>query len=78
MDAMHQAALVARKRKMDSAFEYGIVAFAIVSLVGLNAGIGTLAGVIAYLYFRYEALRDFEKEEKRYTESTLITGLWSG
>ncbi len=69
MDAMHQAALVARKRKMDSAFEYGIVAFAIVSLVGLNAGIGALAGVITYLYFRYEALRDFEKEEKRYAES---------
>src|SRR2546425_13089936 len=32
MDAMHQARLVARKRKMDSAFEYGVLAFALVAL----------------------------------------------
>ena len=49
MDAMHQAALVARKRKLDSAFEYGVVAFAIVAVIGVNAGDGALAGVITYL-----------------------------
>ncbi|OLD11783.1 MAG: hypothetical protein AUI93_04040 [Crenarchaeota archaeon 13_1_40CM_3_52_10] len=69
MDAMHQARLVARKRKMDSAFEYGVLAFALVALIGRNAAIGALAGVIVYLYFRFEALREFEKEETRYEDS---------
>ena len=69
MDAMHQARLVARKRKMDSAFEYGVLAFALVALIGRNAAIGALAGVIVYLYFRFEALRGFEKEETRYEDS---------
>lgn len=69
MDAMHQASLVVKKRKMDSAFEYAVVAFALISLVGLNAGSGALAGVIVYLYFRFEALRDYEKMEKRYEDS---------
>jgi ABC-type multidrug transport system fused ATPase/permease subunit len=69
MDAMHQASLVMKKRKMDNAFEYGVVAFAIVTILGLNPGIGALAGVITYLYFRFEALRDSEKEETRYEDS---------
>ena len=69
MDSMHKAALVARKRRLDSAFEYGIVAFAVVSLIGLNAGSGALAGVIVYLYFRYEAHREYEKEGSRYEDS---------
>jgi hypothetical protein len=69
IDAMHQARLVARKRKMDSAFEYAVVAFAIVALIGVNAGFGALAGVIVYLYFRFEALREFEKDERRYEDS---------
>jgi len=69
MDAVRQASLVAKKRKMDSAFKYGVVAFAIVALIGLNAAIGALAGVIVYLYFRFEALREHEKEERRYEDS---------
>ena len=69
MDSMHKAALVERKRRLDSAFEYGIVAFAVVSLIGLNAGSGALAGVIVYLYFRYEAHREYEKEGSRYEDS---------
>jgi len=69
MDAMHQAALLAKKRKLDSAFEYGVVSFALVALVGMNAAVGALAGVIVYLYFRFEALREYEKEEKRYEDS---------
>jgi hypothetical protein len=69
MDAMHQAALVVKKRKMDSAFEYGVIAFTLVVLIGMNAAIGALAGVIAYLYFRFEALREYEKEETRYEDS---------
>jgi ABC-type multidrug transport system fused ATPase/permease subunit len=69
MDSMHKAALVARKRRLDSAFEYGIVAFAVVSLIGLNAGSGALAGVVVYLYFRYEAHREYEKEGSRYEDS---------
>jgi hypothetical protein len=68
-DAMHQAALAVRKRRIDTAFEYGVVAFALVALIGMNAGIGALAGVIAYLYFRSEALRGYEREEKRYEDS---------
>ncbi len=69
MDTMHQVALAVRKRRLDSAFEYGIIAFALVALVGMNAGIGALAGVVVYLYFRYEALREYEKGEDRYEES---------
>ena len=69
MDAMHQAAFAVRKRRLTSALEYGIVAFAIVTIFGLNAGIGALAGVIVYLYFRYEALREYERGEERYENS---------
>jgi len=49
MDAMHQAAFAVRKRRLTSALEYGIVGFAIVTLLGLNAGLGVLAGVTVYL-----------------------------
>ncbi len=66
MDLMHQAAVTMRKRRLDSAFEYGVAAFILVSLVGLNTGFGALAGVVTYLYFRFEALREYEKEEERY------------
>jgi len=66
MDLMHQAALTTRKRRLDSAFEYGVAAFILVSFVGLNAGFGALAGVMTYLYFRFEALREFEREDERY------------
>ncbi len=69
MDAVRQASLVAKKRKMDSAFKYGVVAFAVVALIGLNAAIGALAGVVVYLYFRFEALREYEREEMRYEDS---------
>jgi hypothetical protein len=66
MDLMHQAALTLRKQRLDSAVSYGIAAFILVSVVGLNAGFGALAGVVTYLYFRFEALREFEREEQRY------------
>jgi ABC-type multidrug transport system fused ATPase/permease subunit len=69
MDAMHQAAFAVRKRRLTSALEYGIVGFAIVTILGLNAGVGALAGVIVYLYFRYEALREYERGEERYENS---------
>jgi hypothetical protein len=69
MDAMHQAAAAVKKRRLDSAFEYGVVAFALVAIIGLNASIGALAGVIVYLYFRFEALREYEKGEERYEDS---------
>ncbi len=69
MDMMHQAAFAVRKRRMTSALEYGILGFAIVTILGLNAGIGALAGVIVYLYFRYEALREYERGEERYENS---------
>jgi hypothetical protein len=69
MDAVRQASLVAKKRKMDSAFKYGVVAFAVVAVIGLNAAIGALAGVVVYLYFRFEALREYEREEVRYEDS---------
>jgi high-affinity Fe2+/Pb2+ permease len=66
MDLMHQAALTMRKQRLDSAFAYGVSAFILVSIVGLNAGFGALAGVVTYLYFRFEALREYEKEDERY------------
>jgi len=69
MDAMNQAALVSRKRKLDSALEYGLLTFALVALVGNNAGIGALAGVIVYLYYRFETLREYERAEEKYDAS---------
>jgi len=66
MDLMHQAALTMRKQRLDSAFAYGVGAFILVSFVGLNPGFGGLAGVVTYLYFRFEALREYEKEDERY------------
>jgi hypothetical protein len=77
MDLMHQATLIMRKQKLDSAFEYGVVVFVLVSLVGMNAGIGALAGVVTYLYFRFEAIREFEREDDRYEVSKreIILGL---
>ena len=69
MDVMHQAALVSRKQRLDSAFEYGVAAFILVGIIGLNAGLGALAGVIVYLYFRFEATRDYEREDQRYENS---------
>jgi hypothetical protein len=69
MDAIHKAALVARKSKLDSAFAYGVGAFALVVVIGQNAGIAALAGVVVYLYFRFEALRHYEKEDNRFEDS---------
>jgi len=69
MDLMHQTALTMRKQRIDSAFEYGVAAFILVSLIGLNAGFGALAGVVSYLYFRFEALREYEREDERYEVS---------
>jgi F0F1-type ATP synthase assembly protein I len=69
MEAMHQARLEVKKGKLDSAFVDGVFAFILVGLFGLNAAIGLLAGVIVYLYFRFEALREYEKEEERYQNS---------
>jgi hypothetical protein len=69
MDLMHQAAVTMRKQRLDSAFEYGVAAFILVSVIGLNAGYGALAGVVTYLYFRFEALREFEREDDRYEVS---------
>jgi len=66
MDLMHQAALIMRKQRLDSAVSYGVAAFILVSIVGLNAGFGALAGVVVYLYFRFEALREYEREDERY------------
>lgn len=69
MDLMHQATLIMRKQRLDSAFEYGVASFILVSFIGLNAGFGALAGVVTYLYFRFEALRDYERQDERYEVS---------
>jgi len=69
MDAMHQAALVVKKRKVDSAYEYGVVGFILVSIFANNGVAGIVAGVLSYLYFREKALREYEKEDKRYEDS---------
>jgi hypothetical protein len=69
IDAMHQAALVVKKRKVDSAFEYGVVAFILIDLIGNNIFAGVAAGVLAYLYFRERALREYQGDEKRYEDS---------
>jgi hypothetical protein len=69
IDAMHQAALVVKKRKVDSAFEYGVVAFMLIGLIGSNIFAGIVAGALAYLYFREKALREYRSEESRYEDS---------
>ena len=69
IDATHQAMLEAKRGKIDSAFTYGLLAFILVGLFGFNAAIGLLAGVIVYLYFRYEAKMEYEKEAAKYERS---------
>jgi ABC-type multidrug transport system fused ATPase/permease subunit len=68
-DMMHQAALTVRKQSLDTAFEYGVAAFILVAIIGLNAGFGALAGVVVYLYFRFEAMREYERVDDRYEDS---------
>jgi len=72
MDALHQAALVVKKRKVDYAYEYGIAGFILVSIFANNGVAGVVAGVLAYLYFRQKALREYEKEDKRYEDSKAV------
>jgi hypothetical protein len=69
LDATRQALLAVKKGKVDGAFTDGVVAFLLVGILGFNAAIGLLAGVIVYLYFRFEAIREYEREETRYEES---------
>jgi hypothetical protein len=66
MDLMHQTVVTMRKQRLDQAVSYGVAAFLLVTIVGLNAGFGAIAGVVTYLYFRSEALRKYEREEERY------------
>jgi hypothetical protein len=69
VDSMHEAMLALKKGKVDDAFWYGAVAFVLVGLFGKNVAVGLLAGVIVYLYFRHEALGEYENESRRYEES---------
>jgi hypothetical protein len=69
MDLMQQARLVAKKRKLDSAFKYAVLAFAIVAIIGLNAGIAAVAAIIVYIYLRFETLRESERQEAQYEQS---------
>jgi hypothetical protein len=69
IDAMHQAALVVKKRKVDSALEYGMVAFVLVGLIGNSVLAGIVAGALAYLYFREKALREYQSDDRRYEDS---------
>lgn len=66
VDAIYQAKLTVKSERIDSAFINGIIAFMLVGFLGGNLAVGLLAGVIVYLYFRYEAIKDYEKEEVRY------------
>ncbi len=69
LDTIHQATLAVKKGKVDSAFTYGAGAFVLVTLFGKNVGFGLLTGVIVYLYFRSEAIREYENELKEYEQS---------
>lgn len=69
VDRMHEALVAVKKGKVDGAFTKGIVAFILVALFGQNVAVGLLAGIVVYLYFRYEALKEYENEWRRYEES---------
>ena len=69
IDSMHEALLAIKKDKMDSAFTNGAVAFVVVALFGMNVAVGLLTGAIVYLYFRFEAIREYENESRKYEES---------
>jgi len=69
VDSVHEAMLALKKGKVDDAFWYGAVAFFLVGLFGKNVAVGLLTGVIVYLYFRHEALGEYENESRRYEES---------
>jgi hypothetical protein len=68
VDAMHQASLVLKKRRFDSAVEYGVGGFIIAAILG--GGVASiLVGVLAYFYFKEKALREYESEDRRYEDS---------
>ncbi len=69
VDSIHEVMLALKKGKVDDSFWYGGVAFVLVAFFGKNVAFGLLAGVIVFLYFRHEALREYENESKRYEES---------
>jgi hypothetical protein len=78
IDAMHDALLAMKKGKMDSAFTNGGVAFILVALFGANVAVGLLTGAIVYLYFRYEAMKEYESESRNYEEAKrdFVQNLW--
>jgi len=69
IDATQQAMLAVKKGKVDSVFGRGVLAFILVAVFGQNVAVGLLAGIVVYLYFRHETIREYEKEEARYAES---------
>jgi hypothetical protein len=62
---------IARKRNQDSLL-FGVVAFLLAAIVGQNFGLGIIAGVLVWLYFRYETNRSYEREISKFEEQKRI------
>jgi hypothetical protein len=60
-----------RKRNQDS-LVFGIVALILVTTFGGNFAVGILAGVIVWLYFRYETKRTYEQEISKLEEQKRV------
>lgn len=56
-----------RKRNQDTLL-FGVAAFIFATLIGRNAAVGILVGVIVWLYFRYEMGKTYDREIARFEE----------
>ena len=70
IDRMTECLPEVKKRRREDSFMYGVAAFILVSFLRTTTfpGLNVLIGVLVWLYFRYEATKDYEREVSRFEE----------
>jgi hypothetical protein len=60
-----------RRRNQDSIL-YGIVAFILAGIIGMNPAVAILVGAIVWLYFRYETKKSYDQEIAKIEEQKKV------
>jgi hypothetical protein len=60
-----------RRRNQDSIL-YGIVAFIVAGIIGMNPAVAILVGAIVWLYFRYETRKSYDQEIAKIEEQKKV------